>query len=152
MMRACVSAISSALWAEAPEGRNWAQITSVSVATDTPAFLWPSRMKLLPSINQVCSASSRREPFKSVWVLCHWARTSSHWWSGWSKSGLGWRVEGFRETDGWEVTQPGWFSRVWYWVKWALLSHRSRGCFSTPSIAWEESWSNSVPKLIYLHL
>ena len=40
-VRACVSAISSALWADVPGGKGSAQITSVSDVTAAPAYHWP---------------------------------------------------------------------------------------------------------------
>ena len=40
-VRAWVSTISSAFWADVPGGRGSAQITSVSEVTAAPAYLWP---------------------------------------------------------------------------------------------------------------
>lgn len=107
IMWTCVNALSLNIWVEVPEGRDWVQITSISVVTTASALLWPSWMKLLLSITQVCSVSDKGEFLKSGEVLYTWATTLSHWWSGLSKSGSGERVPGFRETRGWELPQPG---------------------------------------------
>lgn len=76
------SAIISALCAEVSVGRDWAQITSVSVVTATPALLCPSQMKLLPSVNQVSSAPGKGESLRSGLVLCTCAKISLYWRSG----------------------------------------------------------------------
>lgn len=44
---------------DVPEASGWAHITSESVVTVAPAQRRPLSMKLLPSVNQVASASGR---------------------------------------------------------------------------------------------
>ena len=78
--RAFVRAISSALWAEVPGDSASAHTIWVAVVTAAPAHLSPSQTKLLPSIYQVTSASTRGRSCKSSRVPCTWASMSLQSW------------------------------------------------------------------------
>ena len=54
-----VRAMSSANWAEVPGGRGLASVVSKLETTAYPAFLFPSKTKLLPSVYQISSGLVR---------------------------------------------------------------------------------------------
>ena len=102
------------------------------MVTTIPAFLWPLRLKLLPSVNQVQYASGRRESFKYFATLVEWmiqirVREKSP------------RIQGDRWLEG-VISSPAWlwilWKQSWPWCVRLLsrinsVQHRVKGAANT---------------------
>ena len=103
LYRACIKAISSAFWAEVPGGRASAHIIFPESSTiAAPAFLCPSFIKLLLSVNHISSLLFKGTSVRSFRIAVVSANISSQSWRGLSSSGLGKRVAGFRKQGVWK--------------------------------------------------
>ena len=68
--KARVRAMSSANWAEIPDGKGFTSMVSKLEATAYPALLLPSKTKLLPSVYQISSGLVRGSSLTiTLWVL-----------------------------------------------------------------------------------
>ena len=74
--KARVRAMSSANWAEAPDGKGLASMVSKLETTAYPALLFPSKTKLLPSVYQISSGLVRGSSDNPSWDFVQWSQFS----------------------------------------------------------------------------
>ena len=112
--KARVRAMSSANWAEVPDGRGLASMISKLETTAYPALLFPSKTKLLPSVNQIFSGLVRRSSHNPARAFVQWSKVSRQEWKGREPSWVGKRVSGLRTSQG-DIVRPGFsISMTWY--------------------------------------
>ena len=74
--RALVRAMSSANWAEVPGGRGLAPMVSKLETTAYPVLLFPSKIKLLPSVYQISSGLVRGSSDNPSRGFVQWSKVS----------------------------------------------------------------------------
>ena len=74
--KARVRAMSSANWAEVPGGRGLASMISKLETTAYPALLFPSKIKLLPSVYQISSGLVRGSSDNPFQGFAQWSKVS----------------------------------------------------------------------------
>ena len=74
--KAQVRAMSSANWAEVPCGRGLASMVSKLETTAYPALLFPSKIKLLPSVYQISSGLVTGSSDNPSWGFVQWSKVS----------------------------------------------------------------------------
>ena len=132
--KARIRAMSSANWAEVPGGRGLASAASKLETIASPALLFPSKTKLLPSVYQISSGLVRRSSDNPSQGFVQWSKVSRQEWKEREPSGVGRRVTGLRPSQG-DIVRPGFsISTTWYlrvlWSdihKWPLPF---RSCFT----------------------
>ena len=104
--KARVRAMSSANWAEIPDGKGFTSMVSKLEATAYPALLLPSKTKLLPSVYQISSGLVRGSSLTiTLWVLSSGPRFLGKSERG-KPSGVGRRVAGLRSSQG-DIVRSG---------------------------------------------
>ena len=103
--KAQVRAMSSANWAEVPGGRGLASMVSKLETTTYPAFLFPSKTKLLPSVYQISSGLVRGSSDNPSRGFVQWSKISRQRVKG--ERALGGRQEG-----GWVKNLTGGYSEA----------------------------------------
>ena len=68
--KARVRAMSSANWAEAPDGKGLTSMVSKFETTAYPSLLFPSKTQLLPSVYQISSGLVRGSSDNPSWDFC----------------------------------------------------------------------------------
>ena len=71
-----VRAMSSTNWVEVPGGKGLAFMVSKLEATANPAFLFPSKTKLLLSMYQISSGLVRGSSESPSWGFVQWSKVS----------------------------------------------------------------------------
>ena len=74
--KARVRAMSSANWAEVPDGKRLASMVSKSEMTAYPALLFPSKTKLLPSVYRISSGLVRGSSDNPSQGFVQWSKVS----------------------------------------------------------------------------
>ena len=113
--KAPVRAMSSANWTEVPGGKGLASLVSKLETTSYPALLFPSKIKLLPSVYQISSGLVRGSSDNPSRSFAQWSKVSRQEWKGREPSGVGRRVAGLR-------TSQGGYSEAWIFHQHYLIS------------------------------
>ena len=114
--KAQVRATSSANWVEVAGGRGLASMVSKLETTAYPALLFPSKIKLLPSVCQISSGLVRGYSDNPSRGFVQWSKVSRQEWKGREPSRVGRRVAGLRTSQGdiqWGLDFPSALLDIW---------------------------------------
>ena len=97
--KAQVRAMSSANWAEVPDGKGLASMVSKLETTAYPSLLFPSKTQLLPSVYQISSGLVRGSSDNPSWDFVQWSKFSRQEFKGREPLEVGRRVAGLRTSQ-----------------------------------------------------
>ena len=104
--KARVWAMSSANWAEVPGGRGLASMISKLETTAYLALLFPSKIKLFPSVYQISSGLVRGSSDNLSQGFVQWSKVSRQECKGRETARVSRRVAGLRTSQG-DIVRPG---------------------------------------------
>ena len=116
--KAWVRAMNSANWTEVPGGKGLASMVSKLEMTAYLTFLFPSKIKLLPSVYQISSGLIRGSSNSPSQCFVQWSKVSRQEWKGREPSGVGRNMAGLRISQE-DIARPGfsisttWYLRIW---------------------------------------